>query len=30
MIANRKNFILYAPRHSWDTNYYLLDIEKKD
>ena len=29
MKANKKNYNLYGPQHSWDTNYHLLDNEKK-
>lgn len=29
MRTNRKNYNLYAPQHSWDTNYHLLDSDKK-
>ena len=29
MRTNKKNYNLYGPQHSWDTNYHLLDNEKK-
>lgn len=29
MKINRKNFTLYAPQNSWDTNYHLLDSDKE-
>lgn len=29
MKTNRKNYTLYGPQNSWDTNYHLLDNNKK-
>lgn len=29
MSTELKNYKLYGPQHSWDTNYHLLDNEKK-
>ena len=29
MITTKKNYKLYAPRNSWDTNYHLLDDDKE-
>ena len=29
MKTNRKNFNLYGPQNSWDTNYHLLDNKKE-
>ena len=29
MNTKKQNYNLYAPQHSWDMNYHLLDNEKK-